>query len=111
MRRYALRDDQWDRIKDILPGSEGHGSILPAMNEFELLGVGILTQSNRTPHSERSTRFPLSNHASALGLQIPQLGHELWGLCNDHLLFHQSHDAGLIFCSLSRRDNVQGGAA
>ena len=24
MRRYALRDDQWDRIKDILPGGEGH---------------------------------------------------------------------------------------
>lgn len=22
MRRYALRDDQWDRIKDILPGTE-----------------------------------------------------------------------------------------
>src|SRR5437899_13109705 len=24
MRRYALRDDQWDRIKDILPGRECH---------------------------------------------------------------------------------------
>jgi transposase len=24
MRRYALRDDQWDRIKDTLPGREGH---------------------------------------------------------------------------------------
>jgi transposase len=24
MRRYALRDDQWDRIKDLLPGREGH---------------------------------------------------------------------------------------
>ncbi len=24
MRRYALRDDQWDRIKDILPGRGGH---------------------------------------------------------------------------------------
>ena len=24
MRRYGLRDDQWDRIKDILPGREGH---------------------------------------------------------------------------------------
>ncbi len=24
MRRYALRDDQWDRIKDILPRREGH---------------------------------------------------------------------------------------
>jgi transposase len=24
MRRYALRDDQWDRIKDFLPGRDGH---------------------------------------------------------------------------------------
>ena len=24
MRRYALRDDQWDWIKDFLPGREGH---------------------------------------------------------------------------------------
>ena len=24
MRRYALREDQWDRIKDMLPGREGH---------------------------------------------------------------------------------------
>ena len=24
MRRCALRDDQWDRIKDILSGREGH---------------------------------------------------------------------------------------
>jgi transposase len=24
MRRYALRDDQWERIKDILPGRDGH---------------------------------------------------------------------------------------
>ena len=24
MRRYALRDDQWGRIRDFLPGREGH---------------------------------------------------------------------------------------
>ncbi len=24
MRRYGLRDDQWERIKDCLPGREGH---------------------------------------------------------------------------------------
>jgi hypothetical protein len=24
MRRYGLRDDQWDRTKDLLPGREGH---------------------------------------------------------------------------------------
>jgi len=31
--RYALRDDQWDRIKDILPGREGH--------------VGVTARDNR----------------------------------------------------------------
>ena len=33
MRRYALRDDQWDRIKDFLPGREGH--------------VGVTAKDNR----------------------------------------------------------------
>jgi len=33
MRRYALRDDQWDRIKDFLPGREGH--------------VGVTAEDNR----------------------------------------------------------------
>src|SRR6516165_11151659 len=33
MRRYALRDDQWNRIKDILPGKEGH--------------VGVTAKDNR----------------------------------------------------------------
>jgi transposase len=32
-RRYALRDDQWERIKDILPGREGY--------------VGVTAQDNR----------------------------------------------------------------
>jgi len=33
MRRYALRDDQWDRIEDLLPGREGH--------------VGVTARDNR----------------------------------------------------------------
>jgi transposase len=33
MRRYALRDDQWERVKDILPGREGH--------------VGVTAKDNR----------------------------------------------------------------
>src|SRR5271165_4888746 len=33
MRRYALRDDQWDRIKDLLPGREGQ--------------VGVTARDNR----------------------------------------------------------------
>ena len=33
MRRYGLRDDQWDRIKHLLPGREGH--------------VGVTARNNR----------------------------------------------------------------
>jgi transposase len=33
MRRYALRDDQWERIKDILPGRKGY--------------VGVTAKDNR----------------------------------------------------------------
>jgi transposase len=33
MRRYALRDDPWERIKDLLPGREGH--------------VGVTAKDNR----------------------------------------------------------------
>src|SRR5487761_2512798 len=33
MRRYALRDDQWDRIEDVLPGRKGH--------------VGVTAKDNR----------------------------------------------------------------
>ena len=33
MRRYALRDDQWEWIKDLLPGREGH--------------VGVTAKDNR----------------------------------------------------------------
>lgn len=33
VRRYALRDDQWDRIRDLLPGRAGH--------------VGVTSKDNR----------------------------------------------------------------
>jgi hypothetical protein len=34
MRRYALRDDQWARIKDFLPGREGYVSGTAADNRL-----------------------------------------------------------------------------
>lgn len=33
MRRYGLREDQWGRIKDLLPGQDGH--------------VGVCAKDNR----------------------------------------------------------------
>jgi transposase len=34
MRRYALRDDQWDRIKDQLPGRPGSVGVTAADNRL-----------------------------------------------------------------------------
>ena len=34
MRRYALRDDQWERIKELLPGREGHVGVTAADNRL-----------------------------------------------------------------------------
>jgi transposase len=34
MRRYGLRDDQWDRIKDFLPGRDGHVGVTATDNRL-----------------------------------------------------------------------------
>ena len=34
MRRHALRDDQWQRIKDLLPGREGSVGMTAANNRL-----------------------------------------------------------------------------
>ena len=34
MRRYGLRDDQWDRIKDLLPGRQGSVGVTAADNRL-----------------------------------------------------------------------------
>ena len=55
MRRYALRDDQWDRIQDILPGREGHVGGTAADNRLLVEAV-----------SQVSRRHPLARSARAL---------------------------------------------
>ena len=39
MRRYALRDDQWDRIKELLPGREGHVGVTARDNRLFVKAV------------------------------------------------------------------------
>src|SRR5487761_744432 len=34
MRRYGVRDDQWERIRDLLPGQEGHVGVTAADNRL-----------------------------------------------------------------------------
>lgn len=39
MRRYALRYDQWDRVKDLLPGRAGHVGVTARDNRLFVEGV------------------------------------------------------------------------
>jgi len=39
MRRYGLRDDQWDRIRDLLPGRNGHVGVTAADNRLFIEAV------------------------------------------------------------------------
>src|ERR1700738_1905722 len=63
MRRYALRDDQWDRIKGILPGREGHVGVTAKNNR---LFVEAVIYPNRAgiPWRESPERFgdPINIH-------------------------------------------------
>ena len=34
MRRYGMRDDQWERIRDLLPGQEGHVGVTATDNRL-----------------------------------------------------------------------------
>ena len=49
MRRYALRDDQWDRIKDILPGREGHVGGTAADNRLFVEAVLFRFRAGQIP--------------------------------------------------------------
>jgi transposase len=53
MRRYALRDDQWDRIKDILPGREGHVGVTAKDNRLFVEAVLYRYRAGRVSHKDR----------------------------------------------------------
>lgn len=39
MRRYGLRDGQWERICNLLPGQQGHGGVTAADNRLFIEAV------------------------------------------------------------------------
>ena len=56
MRRYALRDDQWDRIKDFLPGREGSVGVTARDNRLFVEAV-LYRYRAGTPWRDLPERF------------------------------------------------------
>ena len=58
MRRYALRDDQWDPIKDILPG-RAHD------NEYMMIDATIVRARQHSAGAQKNTgRKPSADPAA-----------------------------------------------
>src|SRR4051794_3923319 len=74
MRRYALRDDQWDRIKDQLPGRDGWVGMTAADNR---LFVEAVIRAGAALHADDTTVPVLSP-----GLGRTKTG-RLWVLVRD----------------------------
>ncbi len=68
MRRYGLRDDQWDRIKDMLPGRLGSVGVTAANNQLFVEAV-LFRYRAGVPWRDLPERFgKWSNvHASGSG--------------------------------------------
>ena len=65
MRRYGLRDDQWDRIKEILPGREGHVGGTAADNRLFVEAV-LFDLAPASPGRSARALWRLEDRLSAL---------------------------------------------
>jgi transposase len=70
MRRYALRDDQWDRIKDILPGREGHVGVTAKDNRLFVEAV-IYRYRAGIPWRDLPERFGGRTREPSAAMQLP----------------------------------------
>ncbi len=63
-RRYALRDDQWERIKDLLPGRKGTVGVTAKDNHClsKLCCIATLAGIPWRDLPERARRFPGGSH-------------------------------------------------
>jgi len=62
MRRFGLRDDQWERIKDLLPGREGSVGETAADNRL-FVEVVLYRYRTGTPWRDLPERFNTEAHA------------------------------------------------
>ena len=73
MRRYALRDDQWERIKDFLPGREGHVGGTAADNRLFVEAVLFRGRGMKRCLAHGRDRFELLVGAAVLANNLMRI--------------------------------------
>ena len=70
MRRFGLRDDQWERIKDLLPGREGTVGVTAADNRLFVEAV-LYRYRTGMPWRDLPERSATGNRCTAVSAAGP----------------------------------------
>src|SRR6476646_9803958 len=107
MRRYALRDDQWDRIKDSLPGREGHVGVTAKDNRLFVEAV-IYRFRAGMPWRDLPERFgdPIKIHT-----RFSRWAHSgVWERLFQHLAVDADNEYAMIDSTIVRAHQHSAGA-
>jgi transposase len=107
MRRYELRDDQWDRIKDLLPGQDGWDGATAADN-WLLVGAALHRYRVGIPWRDLPERFGDWKNVHRRFSRWTKTG--VWERVFDHLAADADNEYAMIDRTIMRAHLHSAGA-
>jgi transposase len=107
MRRYGLRDDQWDRIKDLLPGRPGSVGVTPADNRLFVEAV-LYRYRAGIPWRDLPERFGKSKNVHRRFSRWAETG--VWERVFQHLAADADNEYAMIDSTIVRAHQHSAGA-
>jgi transposase len=108
MRRYGLRDDQWERIKGLLPGREGHVGVTAKDNRLFIEAV-LYRYRSGIPWRDLPERFGDWNKVHTRFSRWAKRG--VWARVFQHLAGEADNDYAMIDSTIVRAHQHSAGAA
>lgn len=112
VKRYSLRDDQWERIKDLLPGREGHVGTTARDNRLFVEAV-LYRYRAGIPWRDLPDRFGDFRVIHTRHMRWSQSG--VWQRVFDHLAADSDNEYAMIdatlICAHQSSAGAKGGAA
>ncbi len=107
MRRYSLRDSQWERIRDLLPGRDGHVGVTAADNRLFVEAV-IYRYRAGIPWRDLPERFGDWKNVHRRHSRWSKSG--VWGRVFNHLAADADNEYAMIDSTIVRAHQHSAGA-
>ena len=107
MRRYALRDDQWERIKDLLPGRSGHVGVTARDNRLFVEAV-LYRYRAGIPWRDLPERFGAWKKVHTRFCRWARSG--VWERVFEHLAVEADNEHAIIDSTIVRAHQHSAGA-